>query len=470
MAARTFQPLSLLQFLRHATHHSMTNQTTYVLGNPSADLDSIISAILFSYFSASNPQRESNISHQYVPVINLPNVPSGRALGKLRPEFVTALRLATNETGQDDEELLKKNILTLASLKEQLHSSDKPPKPAQPINVFMTDWNALSAFANGTRGIEGISGTISVKGCIDHHEDEKFVPLDVGLRCIQTGVGSCTSLVVRELQSRGLWEDSRFRDAALSEKADPPPETYESQVAKLALAAILADTVNMTAKDKVSEVDRRAVSFLENKIRQAEDTVWDRNDFYEQIIQAKNASVDNLTINEVLGRDYKDWIDQIIRPVSSNQSMSVKTGICSVVRSLSWLFVKSTEENGTHGASQSPVGSFLYSLHNFALSRNLDVVAVMTAYNSQPGDKFHRELLLYVPNDAYIQHLATFKALATDALGLKMKMGKQYQAPNSLAAFQPRTPLLVHVWDQENVSKSRKQVAPLLRSIMTGAQ
>ncbi|EAS31075.3 exopolyphosphatase [Coccidioides immitis RS] len=476
MSADPQSSMSLLRFLKQASHYASSqtrqNQVTYVLGNPSADLDSIISAILFSYFASSSKilQRANPVSRQYVPIINLHDVPSGRELARLRPEFVTALKLSTNE-GEDGERwLLKENILTIADLRQRLHHNRLGSDTPRDMDVFMVDWNALPVMASGIRGIEGISAAhndddddirISVNGCIDHHDDEKFVSPDVGMRCIQTGVGSCTSLVVRELRSLGLWKDSpvpaqneMVKDAASPQFNDGPALIYESQAAKLALAAILADTTNMTNKDKVSDVDRVAVSFLENKIKQTQDRSWSRDEFFQQIIEAKNSSVDRLTIDEVLGRDYKDWIDQL--PAAGGSPGDIKIGICSVVKPLSWLVSKAEQEDGKSNSSQP----FFDALHGFSRTRNLDVVAIMTAYALQPENKFNREFLLWVLNPVHLQGLENFELLAVDELQLQKCSSVDIQTHSTMDQAS------IRIWNQMDVSKSRKRVAPLLRNVM----
>ncbi|EEP79040.1 predicted protein [Uncinocarpus reesii 1704] len=472
MATKSRASTGLVQYLRQAAYYSSQQArhqpVTYVLGNPSADLDSIISAIIYSYIATSTRQGCLPPRH-YVPIINLPDVRSGNELGRLRPEFITALKLATKDSGNqeaDDAAFLKQSILTVADLKEQIRQTNSQPDSAKPIEVFMVDWNALPVLSSGRRGIEGFDDDthgdipIAVTGCIDHHYDEKFVPPDVTTWCIQTGVGSCTSLVVRELRSRGLWRDTPFVEAV--HEGHPQLESSiisslraESEVAKLALAAILADTTNMTAKDKVSEVDRLAVSFLKSKINQAQDPSWNCDKFYEEIINAKNSSVDKLTTDEVLGRDYKDWIDDI--PATRGIVKKIKIGICSVVKPISWLISKASQE---HQSPESPQ-QFFDSLRAFAQSRNLDVVAVMTAYTTQPENQFHRELLVWCLDKGHSQGFELFEALAIDKLGLQNLSGSNIQT------FSNTNDDMIRIWRQTDVSKSRKQVAPLLRNAMT---
>ena len=255
--------LNLLQFLKHSVHISHPLRATasspspiYVLGNPSADLDSIISAILYSYFASAAP---GEWTRPYVPIINLPDVRSGRELWRLRPEFVTALRLATSfqassvngealsHEQQWDAEgaILEESILTIADLKERFLSQDASASQKsveeKPLDVVMVDWNALPLMSctreNGNipSGIyEGLR--MSILGCIDHHEDESFLPVPFESpcsepRCIQTGVGSCVSLIVRELRLRGLWKEDSTAVGQQSPTQNGLPTIHEAQVA-----------------------------------------------------------------------------------------------------------------------------------------------------------------------------------------------------------------------------------------------
>ncbi|WEW56117.1 Exopolyphosphatase [Emydomyces testavorans] len=489
MSVRIPTSTGLLQFLKQATQYPLSparpSAVVYVVGNPSADLDSIISAVLYSYFATSSsiPQREGHLSRFHVPVINLHDVPSGRELGRLRPEFATALKLATKEGGSDEEQndkLLKDTILTVADLRERLRLEDPRSERSKiTMDVVMVDWNALPVMTDGSRGIEGISDVdsdirVSVKGCIDHHDDEKFVPPDTAPRRIQTGVGSCMSLIVAELRSRGLWKETSI--PATDNGVDGTSQTgsnevtaliHESQAAKLALAAILTDTTNMTAKDKVLETDRLAVSFLEDKIKQAQDSSWNRDEFYGKIAEEKISSVDKLTMQEILGKDYKDWIDELSTP-SSNEPQNIKLGICSVVKPLAWLMSKAAQEEDQPDSHRSPAHPFFDSLYNFARSKNLDAVAVMTAYTSQPHNQFHRELLVWLLNKTHSQSFQRFEALAIDQLALQDWPSDSNEMLNSTFLIKGSEGLdSLRIWQQTDVTKSRKQVAPLLRKVMT---
>ncbi|KAL1983657.1 hypothetical protein VTN96DRAFT_10156 [Rasamsonia emersonii] len=483
--------LGLLPFLKHARHLPAQQplRPVYVLGNPSADLDSIISAIIYSYFSSSAADRTASrqeqqqqpapVARPHVPVVNLPDVPAGKELRRLRPEFATALWLSTNGStqgaaapdGKNDAvaQLLAEHVLTAADLRGQLlqhFPKDQGSKGL--LDSTLVDWNALPFRSTETPSkgsIEGLQdiADLAVIGCIDHHVDESFVHLDEALpegqpRIIQMGPGSCTSLVVRELRNRGLWLDQ-------SHDSSPSSLIEEAKAAKLALAAILIDTTNLTAEGKVTDVDRAAVAFLEAKVRAGDDPQWDRTAFFEEIQYAKQNSLDLLTVDEMLGRDYKDWVEKSSKRTPGKST--TKIGICSVVKPISWIVEKAQEEDDTPktGRNSSGAKSFLDKLRIFSQSRDLDVVAVMTAFTSSTDGSFHRELLVWALDEACAELTKRFSKDFASELGLEdWKEDPSGSASTVAAALNSDTPSL-HIWHQTNVAKSRKQVAPLLRGV-----
>ncbi|KAK2763040.1 Exopolyphosphatase [Arachnomyces sp. PD_36] len=506
----------LLQFLKKAVQSHRTppveTDPTYVVGNPSADLDSIISAIVYAYFSTREYPDTGN-THQYIPVINLPDVPPGKELRRLRPEFATALRLSTGPAAgikpenlvESEGAMLENCAFTVADWRAsweantRLNEGRRVPEDERPvmgpeINIVMVDWNVLPKIPPWG-GLEGLTHPktknirMTVVGCVDHHVDESYVPPPSHLsgfetRVIQTGVGSCASLVVRDLRSRGLWNDGPAPRADLDffesggSNASPEEEVaaiYESQVAKLALAAILIDTANMTAEDKVSEVDYAAVGFLEDKIQRGikaeracgRSDGWDRDQFYEEILHAKRTSLENLTVQEALGRDFKEWTETT---VSGTSTEDVKLGICSVVSPLSWLISKSKDSNNENIEKNDGISGkevFFNELKQFASTKDLHVVAVMTAFQSSNPDKsFQRELLVWALNEKPIESLRRFESDATTKLGLGPwetdgdgNASDDGQEVNLSNSSQWR-----RIWNQAVVSQSRKQVAPLLRN------
>ena len=165
--------------------------------------------------------------------------------------------------------------------------------------------------------------------------------------------------------------------------------------------------------------------------------IWDRTSFYAKINEAKT-NIDSLSLPDILRKDYKQWIENI------------KTlGISSVVKPLSFLVTKATSE--TQRADEKD--AFPPAIQTFMSSKNLSVFAIMTTSTS-PAGTFQRELLLQTsPTDT--DFLSRFAERASPELGLE-KLAVESLPESTMRA----------VWRQKDASKSRKQVAPLLRKTM----
>lgn len=461
--------MTLLQFLRQARHlhlqflsGALSEPPIYVLGNPSADLDSIISAILYSYCASNRLPAKSPRAH--IPLLNLPNVPAGSELYRLRPEFVTALHLSTNcpplkpderfETSPSSAgKLLRDHVVTTADFAQSLHGQFVLNNVT--ADVTMVDWNALPYPTDGQQGQGSVAGLPGVffrtVGCIDHHVDEHFVPRiesnsDDQPVIIQPGPGSCSSLITNEMVHRGLW----------TTRADASTTAETAQVAKLALAAVLIDTSNLTAEGKVTDADVGAVEFLCKEVEK-EDPSWKKGPFYEQILTAKRNSLDLLTLPEVLDRDYKDWTE-------TTSGKSVKLGFCSSVKPIRWIIEK----------AGGPV-EFLDALGLFAgiEEKQLDLAVVMTSFTHE--DRFSRELFVCAKCDCApaVDGAKAFVAQAGSELGLEewsdldsdFPESKQHEIRSSLDGEDDGW--WRRLWVQTNTTASRKQVAPLLRKAVT---
>ncbi|THC92281.1 hypothetical protein EYZ11_008263 [Aspergillus tanneri] len=280
-----------LRFIAGALPHA--EAPVYVIGNPSADLDSMICALVYSYFA-------NRSSRCHIPLINIPQVPSGPELCRLRPEFVKAFWISTNSgdpTSEPAGSLLQNHILTVADFAEHLKQRgidcDPGPHRRYAADAVLVDWNALPIpSSDGQKGKGSLDGLpmveFTVVGCIDHHVDEGFLGPDIKPLVIEKA-GSCSSLVVNTLNTMGLWTPSDTEDRF--------PE--EEPVARLALAPLLIDTVNMNAKDKVTVIDTEAWEFL-RRILDSAPSAWDRDAYYRQIHETKSNSLDLLTVDEML--------------------------------------------------------------------------------------------------------------------------------------------------------------------------
>jgi exopolyphosphatase len=448
------KPPSLLTFLRQCRSHirQLPSQTkpnpVLVIGNPSADLDSFVCAVIYAYFHSLPPN-----TRPHIPILNVP-FPS-HDIPRQRPEFATALAVrkegyyvqgwedhrkeqADQDFKPDNDGGILAEVLTRHDLQES-SSFSKHKTEIGPLDAILVDWNSLAGDSGESRLTESY---VSVQGCIDHHIDENYVPSQPHLtdpssprapRIIETA-GSCTSLVLHHLLDSNLWPSS-----PASRSADTTPCEEEAQTVQLALSAILIDTANLQNKGRVTEADVSAVDLLTRTMS----PTWDRTKFYEEVKNAKTRGLELLTIEEILAKDYKEW------NISENETL----GIASVVLPLKTLISRSS------GASQ-----FLSTLQSFAKSHNLSTIAVMTTSTSADGD-FQRELLLHGLDSTSATKLSSF---VDSEWGSSSELSLELWKDVSNLAWDEKgaDPRSVHVFWQRDVSKSRKQVAPLLRKAL----
>ena len=421
-------------------------KSTIVMGNPSADLDSFISALMTSYFY--NLQRKGNST--FVPILNLPSVRSSD-LWRMRPEYGVAVQLALGEAGSDisdggeqGQKSILDELITIADVQadesstlHKLFAGSQSSVAGEKQSLFLVDHNAPS--------IPGLSDDIiksrfTTSACIDHHVDENYTPKDAEPRIILTGIGSCMSLVVKHLRDQGLWLP----------QPNPGSNPALQEIAKLALAPILIDTNNLKAKgDKCSVTDREVVEFLESIITpspaRAESTStsspkWDREAFHTAISRTKSNSLDLLTMQEIFGRDYKVWTE----PTPSGTEVLI--GISSLVRPLVWLV--------DHAGGSD---KFLDEIEKFAMGEGnkLGVFCMLT----RTGDG-KKEIAVLTFDDAAKEVIRQFEGRGgelqlkrwDEEKDMSMALGQKFEGTRSWK-----------IWFLGDTNKSRKQVGPLLR-------
>ncbi|KAK3679701.1 Exopolyphosphatase [Recurvomyces mirabilis] len=411
MPIRTFLVLAKRHLQQNI--HNRTGSASFVLGNESADLDSITCALVYGYIQSSRPEARRKNS-LVIPVVNIP-----AADLPLRPELTALLRHA---------DVKSEDLVTLDDLKPL-------PLPLDHTNWTLVDHNAMT-------GALAEHYSKSITGVIDHHNDEKAIPFSADPRIIQK-CGSCSSLVTNYL--RTTWEDlsssSSTVGAANAQSSDGLTDDFayttgwDARVAKLALGSILIDTFNLTDESKVTEDDKNAVRYLEAKInasmRFGKD--YDREKFFEEINAAK-VDLESLCVEDVLRKDYKQW-----------KEGNLTLGISSVIKPVEWLQQKAGNEK------------FSQVLEDFAKDRGLDLFAVMTAYTAESG-KFARQMILSATSD---------NEKATGVVNdFSMEAGAELQLGESEVRSQDDSNLGVKIWIQGNVAASRKQVGPMLREAM----
>jgi exopolyphosphatase len=177
------QPSLLSNYLRQARHMLRSPQSIFVIGNESADCDSIVSAISYAYLS-KNPFM--------VPVVN-----NKKEVVLLRSEVREALSFAG---------------ITL----EELIYFDEIVDRTESLNFVLVDHNEPSALW-ARMGLR-----YKVSGIVDHHVDGGLFK-DTNPRIIKS-CASCCSLVIDQF------------------KEEPIPE----DIGKMVLTALTFDTVNWT--------------------------------------------------------------------------------------------------------------------------------------------------------------------------------------------------------------------------------
>lgn len=384
-------------------------QTSIVIGNESADLDSITCALVYSYVLSSKSESK-RAGKFWIPVTNIPA--SDLAL---RPELTALLKHA---------DLKPSELITLDDLPDGFLPVDK------------TDWTLVDHNALQGKLVEVYRS--AVKGVIDHHDDEKTVAASAEPRLIAKSA-SCASHVTNYI--RDTWQDlgSMVSSTIGAAQEDgrlvddfPYASTWDAQVAKLALGALLIDSINMKAEHKVTEHDKKAVRFLEAKInishKYGKD--YDRDKFFHEINEAKS-NIDDLSLRDILRKDYKQW-----------QEGDLTLGISSVVQPIQYMENKQDLDR---------------SIEAWSKERSLNLFAIMTAYNGDSG--FHRQLHLSAFDDKGKQAAEKFVKNAEHKLDLRVVEGFQPSAEDGPLSFR-------RFWNQQNLEASRKQVGPLMRESM----
>ena len=392
-----------------------------------SDLDSFSSSLLYAYLRSTAPPAGA-FSPVYIPLLNIPQ--SGI---RLRPEFAVACQYAGITTS---------SLLNLDDIEAGFKQPDR-------TRWILVDHNKL-------QGSLGSQYSEYVSGVIDHHDEEHAVPSTPTPEPRIVGkAGSCTSLIIRRF--RATWD--AISDMSISSGAghgqgnfavndSAYTQIWDAQIAKLALASILIDTANLTAPGKVEDVDRQAVRYLDAKINLSPKDAksWDRTAFFNEITSAKT-DIEHLSLEEILIKHYKEWTEK-----------GHKLRISSVVKPLAFLVRKGADDDSSSQTLEQVI-------HDFMTAHDLSLYAIMTAYKSEMG-QFQRELLLQANNEPAFAAAEHFSKTAVQDLGLEVLnidgVAKQVQ-PHSSSDKPWR-----YYWMQGDLTKSRKQVAPMLREALRG--
>lgn len=227
----------------------------FVMGNESADLDSIVSSIAYAYLLH---HEQAGANELYIPLLNI----------------------------YREEIELRKDILYLF---QQLNISTEDL-------LFLDDQVPLDTlFAQGRLRFNLVDHNVlrprqehlsdAVERIVDHHADEnKQYPLMSEENKVIAVLGSAATLVSEKMLS--------------SSQIGMTPE-----LATLLLGPILIDTFNLQSTEKTTERDIQAVEILRSIAADATPP-----NFYDELLAAKN-DISGLSPAMLLSKDFKEYLD-----------------------------------------------------------------------------------------------------------------------------------------------------------------
>ncbi|OWB78195.1 hypothetical protein B5S32_g2383 [[Candida] boidinii] len=417
-----------LKFSKQSFKHtsSSVKKLTLVAGNQSADLDSVVSSILYSYFHNLNNsrsaqekfERKDNLTDEIV--IPLINIPSEDLCLRKDVEFV----LKTIDINFE-------NLLFLNDLiKDTTNTNDTSLLTKfSSIDLVLVDHNTPqgSSLQNFIK-----NNNIKIKSIIDHHVDEKLY-LDANPRIIKV-VGSNTSLVLN------------YWNSILDFKNNKELSFYHDlQNCLFALSPILIDTACLSAR--VEEDDTEAfelIKSLNSKINSTEINKW-----YGLINDAKS-DYEGLSIRDIMRKDYK-----VFQYKSSSGSKIYSLGISSMSKPIEYL-LKEFEDS-----------QVLEDLKQWQSENSLDFVIIMTSYTDS-NDNFKRDLAFFTDksssksssssSDELIDKAIKFLNKDLDLVTTELLNDNSFKITNSNQFFK--------IYNQKNLKASRKLVAPLLKTFI----
>ncbi|KAI9025909.1 hypothetical protein CLU79DRAFT_743693, partial [Phycomyces nitens] len=277
--------------------------------------------------------------------------------------------------------------------------------------VFLVDHNRLTAPF-------GEEWNDRVVGILDHHVDEGQYRL-ADPRRIEV-VGSCTSLVV--LYFKDMYKEKECADA----------------LARLALGPILVDTIGMQESfGKLTPTDVAAFNVLASAFP-VNTSNYTTSNYYNEIERYKS-DVKGMSTRDLLRKDYKEWVVNGFRVGTSSLPWYLE----------GWLL--------HHGTEQA-----IKDTWNFAEERKLDLQVVLTSYDHAQdikGGSYKREIGLFVRNNKM------------DCIKRDLENGKTppgYEKPvileNLDISYEKDD--RIGLYDQQNVKLSRKQIWPLIQSLI----
>lgn len=304
---------------------------SFVTGNQSADMDSVVSAITYAYFHHQAYPKGPPL----YPLVNIT-----REELQLRRDIVLLLK---------SHSISDKNLYFLEDV-EELTKND------QSVELVLVDHCNLQGELL-TRLYE--EKRLNVVGIVDHHADEG-VFMDASPRIIQSN-GSCSSLVFN------YWND-KINDKARG-----------TDVILLLLGPLVIDTSNMTQKVEENDVTafREYQKVLESGPTELQTDilvsgVTPEESFYKTLKAAKK-DLSGFFFFDVLRKDYKQFV------FTSQTGQKVSIGFSSLGKSMAWVLKKYSKDE--------IVSTFDKMVKVF----HLDIVLMTTSFTKAENGEYTRE-------------------------------------------------------------------------------
>lgn len=389
----------------------------FVTGNQSADLDSVISAISYSYFSNLKDSAE-----HVIPLINIP-----REDLRLRRDIALVLKAHS----------ITEDLLYFVEDFSQLIQ-----KASGSSQLTLVDHCNLQ----GDEVTEAYNAKLlNIVAIIDHHADEQ-IALDANPRVIQVN-GSCSSLVFN------YW---------FNQIGKPTSFYVDNDVILLLLAPLLIDTTCMKAK--VEEEDRiafkryrdilcsganssldilKAYTF-EGVRAQADNDIFES--FYQQV-KSQKKNIDGFTMKDFLRKDYKQFEFH-----SKSSGISSRIGFSSLLKPFSWILKNYSKDD------------VIKACADLRKDNNLDVNVMTTSFTRKDNELYAREFAYcYNSTKGNVELYAKLADLCHSVLDLHGEDLYNVSSNDLEALNLVESNEVVVLFNQHNTQASRKQVVPAVK-------
>jgi len=409
--------MNLYQHLQKAKAHlshgnSDGKTTTLVFGNETADLDSMVSALFYSYL-ATIISKDKN--RQYVPLINL-----NREDFKLKTDCIYPI------VNYFNSEIKGKEINYETCSQELVFRDDITPSLLNSFNalqIVLVDHNRLCYDFEQLLG----QTDYAVESIIDHHVDEnKHQPLH--LKIINM-VGSTVSLITELYQKENEKNKELFQNAEI-----------DTAMAKLFLAPILIDSVNLHREyNRTTDIDENSAEYLKSIILK-EEPDFDTNTYYKHLKDNKHRIAD-LSIYDLIRKDFKKYFNHP-NPDDKESSINYFYGISSISR---WCIENLINEN------EDGKNEIISSMKQWMQKQDLKFHLIMASHLD--GDIFKRELF-FLFDDKFNRTIEANIIKGIEASDIECTPLQKSEEGH------------YYVYRQKNLKYSRKVLQPFLQTLL----